>query len=292
MSYRSRYQIADSQQFQSVLTSDPDVNSVASDPLTQEWDLLSYRAPEIDENGRKCDRYPWMQVSVHSEEVMRTTGGAPALAPILTTQEIRNAGQLYSALGVRLILSDDTQESRVVDVDIAGGFTFTWAGSGVAVKVRTQANGAPIREIRETAEGVRGLTGVIIVDDIVGASVTVGGVGFETGSGGGGSLSPSCLKLSQCRHIDAASLTVFAMPSGACRMTLYAQTPGDVTAQWLAFFQGPEAAPAVAAGPAGEIPAIAIVASASVDVPGCARALVVSNTGVEQNITVVWDIEL
>jgi len=284
MSYRSRYQIADSQQFQSVLTSNGDLNGSPADPRTRVSDLLAYRAPEIDENGRKCDRFPWMQVSVHAEEVLRNNVVPTATAP-LESQIIRNTGQLYSHLGARLILSDDTQESRVVDVDIAGGFTFTWAGSGVGVKVLTQENGGPIREITPD-----GLTGVIVVDDIVGASVTVGGVGFETGSGGGGSLSPSCLKLTQSKSVPVVGGSLFEVPSGACRATIYGTNTLD--ANWISYYQGPEAAPAVAAGPNGMINATAIGLT-SVYVPGTARALFVDNTsGVTNIVSVVWEIEL
>ena len=287
MSYRSRYQIADSQQFQSVLSSDADLNASPPDPLVRVWDLLSFRAPDmLDENGRVCDRYPWMLVSVHAEEVMREESAPTALEP-LDPQIIRNTGQLFSHLGARLILSDDTQASRIVDVDIAGGFSFTWAGSGVAVKVITQENGAPIREVPEG-----GLTGTAVVDDIVGASATIAGLGNLTGAGGGGSLSPSCLKLSQSKRVALAGGVIFEVPSGACRLTLYSQDP-LFTASYIAYYQGPAAAPAVAAGPIGSVPGIAIAASSPVNVPGDARALVITNTAAAaQTVTAVWDIEL
>ena len=286
MSNRSRYQIADNQQYQSVVTSDADLNASPPDPRTVPWDLLSYRAPIIDDDGRECDRYPWMQVSVHAQEVLRNNV-APAPTAPLTAQQIRTAGQLVSLLGARLVLSDDTQESRVVDVDLAGGFTFTWAGSGVGVKVLTQANGAPIREIPAA-----GLTGVIVVDTIVGASATVAGVGNVTGSGGGGSLSPSCLKLSQSKSVPLAGGQFFEVPSGACRATIYANDP-LLTGDWLAYYQGPDTAPVVAAGLIGTVPVAALASAIAVDVPGLARALaVVNGAPAAQIVTVVWDIML
>lgn len=287
MSYRSRYQIADSQQFMSILTSEVDLNASPPDPLTREWDLLSYRAPEVDDNGRKCDRYPWIQVSVHAEEVMRDSVAPTAFRP-LDSQEIRTRGQRYSQLGARLVLSDDTQQSRIVDVDIAGGFTFTWAGSGVTVKVLTQQNAGSLAELVTR----QFLLGTAVVDDIVGASATVGGVGFETASGGGGSLSPVCLKLTQSKRIDLAGQEIFEIPSGACRVGIYSQDPA-IAANWLAYYQGPPGAPLVAAGPIGAMPAIAVAAATQGLVPGTARALVVANTaGAAQTVTIVWEIRL
>ncbi len=286
MSYRSRYQIADSQQFQSVLTSDADLNASPPDPLTREWPLLSYRAPEIDLDGRTCERYPWIMLTVHAEEVLRTNS-VPTATPVLPAQVIRATGQLYSSLGARLVLSDDTQASRIVDVDIAGGFSLTWAGSGVTVKVLTQENGLPSRDIPAT-----GLEGTVVVDTIIGASATVAGVGNATGSGGGGSLSPSCLKLSQSKRVALAGTTVFEVPSGACRLTLYSQDTA-FTANWIAYYQGPAAAPVVAAGPIGSIAALALTANVKFPVPGDARALVITNTAAAaQTVTAVWDIEL
>jgi len=286
---RSRYQIADSQQFQSVLTSNADVAATPPDPRTREWDLLSYRAPPSrDERDDPCDRFPWILVSVHAEEVLRANL-VPTNTPPLDAQTIRNSGQRVSLLGARLVLSDDTQASRIVDVDLAGGFAFTWAGSGVAVKVLTQENGGPSRTIPPV-----GLSGTMVVDTIVGASATEAGVGIATGAGGGGSLSPTCLRLTQTKFVAPGGAgVIFQVPAGACRVSLYQSGLVSATAVWLSYYQGPELAPVVSTGIAGFIQRIASIGRQHMEVPGTSRALAIINPDVTaQKVTAIWEIEL
>lgn len=246
----------------------------------------------------------WWQVAIHAQEVYRQTEDqrADALVP-LSAQRILNLSKQpvtsgaypagptsqieptplgaarYSALKARVTFTDQTATQRVVELDIGGGSTLSFAGSHVGVDVLYPEPGIVIapNANREQLEALRGtLPPGIVLDSWIQASAAPAPCA---------PIGRRAARYTLTRNVQDGVPFVFEIPAGAVEATIYAT--GDQTANVWRWLQGPLPSAIV---PVGTIPTgIAVNVPVQV-VPGTARWLEITASG-DQTATVVFTLE-
>jgi hypothetical protein len=248
----------------------------------------------------------WWQVAIHAHEVYRQTedqAQADALVP-LSAQRILNLAKQQvtagaypagptsqvdptplgaarcSALKARVTFTDQTATQRVVELDIGGGSTLSFAGSHVGVDVLYPEPAIVIapNANRDQLEALQGsLPPGIVLDSWIQASAAPAPCA---------PIGRRAARYTLTRNVQDGVPFVFELPAGAVEVQIYAT--GDQAANRWRFLQGPLPAAAV---PVATIPAGVLTSGdPALVIPGTSRWLEILPSGA-QTATVVFTLE-
>ena len=243
--------------------------------------LLSRNARQDCGDGRACS---WWWITIHPKTVIRRSPGAAQDFAPLPQPQISNQGVSCSTLKVRLTLSDNTDDSRQIIVDVGAGISMAWYGPGVGIEVLNwDARQAPEREVVLVGPNFEGFNAETVEDTLIEANALAVDCCPDTG------ILP--LLFTDVKQVGGTNQDLFFnRPAGAHKMAYYTTSGSPDIATFVAVPGAPyDASTEVARIIPSPAQANTRVGSAF-SVPGAACAFVCVNSATGQ-YTCVWEIE-